>query len=322
MNTRRTMLLGALAATAGAVARPVAAQSWPSRPLRIVVPLPPGSAGDAIPRSIAQRMQAGLGQPVIIDNRPGASGVIGAEAVAKAAPDGHTLLSAVSTIAIQPHFGRTPYDLARDLVPVSQTVSGSYVLVVSPSFPADDLQGFVQAVRRAPAKFNYASHGNGSGPHLAMELLKSQARLFIVHVPFRGAAPAMLELLAGRVEMAFDTTVAAMPHIRAGRLKPIAVGGPQPVAVLPGIAPVAQMFPGFDTDGWQGMFVPAGTPPDVVARLNGEIVKAVRAPEFVKSMADLGFAAVGSTPEQFAAVVQRDHARWGELIRARGIQAD
>jgi len=321
------MKLRILRATAAALALLVSAfaaaqPSYPSRPIRVVVPFPPGSAADSVPRTLAQAVQVALGQPLVIDNRPGAAGAIGADAVAKAAPDGYTLLSHVSSITINPQLVKAPFDVLKDLQPVTQTVSGSYVLVVQPSFPANDLREFIDHVRKNPGRFNYASYGSGSGPHLAMELLKAQAQLFIVHVPFRGAAPAMQELLSGRIDMAFDTTVAAIPHIRAGRLKAIAVGGPMPLGALPGVMPIAHTFAGFDTDGWQGIFVPAGTPPQIVARLNAELVKAIRAPEFVRSMADLGFVAVGSTPQQFGALVHADHDRWGRLIRERGIRPD
>lgn len=316
---RRTFLGAAAAALAAPTLR---AQDWPARPIRLVVPLPPGSAADAIPRAIALRLQASLGVPCVIENKPGAAGTIGAGMVAKAPADGYTVLSHTSGIAIQPHLGPAPYDLLRDLVPVSQTISGSYVLLVSPSFPASNLREFVDLVRRAPGKYSYGSYGTGSGTHLAMELLKSEAGLFILHVPFRGAAPAMQELLAGRLDMAFDTSFAAVPHIRAGRLKPIAVGGPREVAALPGVARVAQLYPGFDTDGWQGLFVPAGTPEAIVRRLSDETAQALRTPELSKTISELGFFPVGNTPEQFAALVRADYEKWGRVVRGRGIKPD
>ena len=313
----------AVLALLAAGAAPLHAQSaFPTHPLRIVVPFPPGSVGDSVPRSIALCMQAALGQPVVIDNKPGASGAIGADAVAKAPPDGYTLLSHSSTLPILPHLQKLPFDPLKDLAPITQTVSGSYVLVVQPSFPANDLRGFIEVVRSRPGRLNYGSYGNGSGPHLAMELLKSRAGLFIVHVPFRGAAPALQELLAGRLDMAFDTSVAVLPHVRAGKLKAIAVGGSRPVDALPGVAPVATVLPGFDADGWQGLFAPAGTPRDIVGRLHAEAVKALQAPDFVRTMADTGFSVVGNTPEQFAAVMREQHDKWGRLVRERGIRGD
>ena len=318
---RRQLIQGAAALAAAPLA--IAQQpAWPSRPIRVVVPFPPGSAADTIPRAIAQRLQLALETPCVIDNRPGASGTVGAAAVAGAAADGYTLLSHTSGITIQPHLVPASFDVLRDFVPVTQTIAGSYVLVVRPSFPARDLREFVATVRSAPGKYSYSSFGSGSGPHLAMELLKQQAGLFILHVPFRGAAPAMQELLAGRLDMAFDTTFSAVPHIRAGRLVPIAVGGPRTVAALPGVATVAQTFPGFDTDGWQGFFAPAGTPGEIVRRLHEETAKALQQPELEKRIADLGFTALGTSPEQFAALVRTDHERWGRIVRERRIKAD
>jgi len=311
-----------VAATAALGSGPARAQTYASRPIRVVLPFSPGSAGDGIPRVLAQRVQSSIGQPLVIDNRPGAAGIIATDLVAKSAPDGYTLLSHAVTFAITPHLVKAPYDALRDLVPITQTVSGSYVLVVQPSFPASTLGEWVSHVRQNPGRFNYASYGSGSGPHLAMEMLKQQAGLFIVHVPFRGAAPAMQELLAGRVEMAFDTTVAALPHIRAGKLKAIAVGGLRTVAALPGIPTIASVFSGFDSDGWQGLFAPVGTPPDIVSRLEKEFVLAARNPEFARQMQDLGFSVVASSAQDFAAFVKSEYQKFGKLIRERRIQAD
>ena len=211
-----------LTASCASLAAPLSlAQEWPLRPIRMVVPFPPGGAADTVTRELARRLQASLGKPCVVDNRPGASGTIGVDAVIKAPADGHTLLSHVSSIVIQPHLGTARHDVLSELMPVSQTVTGSYVLVTHPSFPAHDLKSFIDAVRRSPGRYNYGSFGSGSGPHLAMELLKGHAGLFILHVPFRGAGPALQELLAGRLEMAFETTLAALPHIHAGKLKPL-----------------------------------------------------------------------------------------------------
>lgn len=312
-----------LAAAAAAATAPMAwAQSWPARTIRIVVPFPPGSAADSIPRRIAQRMEETLRTPCVLENRPGAAGAIGADLVAKAAPDGYTFLSATSGMTILPHMGQVPFDVLRDFTPVGQTIAGSYVLVTTPSFPASDLRQWVDQVRRAPGRYSYGSHGSGSGPHLAMELLKAEAGLYILHVPFRGAAASLQDLLAGRVDMAFDTTFAAVPHIRAGRLKAIAVGGPRTVDALPGVARVADVYPGFDTDGWQGFFAPAGTPPEIVRRVSDASAQALKDPELARQISDLGFRPIGNTPEQFAALVQADHAKWGRVVRDRGIKPD
>lgn len=318
---RRRAFLGGLAWPFAA--SPVLAQAaWPARPVRLVVPLPPGGAADAIARAIAQHLQAALDTPWVIDNRPGASGTIGADLVAKAGADGYTFLSHTSAITIQPHMGNAPYDVLRDFVPVAQTIAGSYVLVTPPSFPARNLREWIAAVQKAPGRYSYGSHGSGSGPHLAMELLKEAADLFVLHVPFRGAAPALQELLAGRLDMAFETTFAALPHIRAGRLKAIALGGPQTLAAMPGVGTVAEVFAGFDTDGWQGFFAPSGSPADVVRRVSEETAQALRSPALANRIVELGFRPVGNTPEQFAAVVQADYRKWGRVVRERRILAD
>lgn len=319
MMRRRAFLAGVPAVLGAAQAR---AEEWPARPIRIVVPFPPGGPADAVPRAIAQRMQPLLNVPCVIENRPGAAGTIGTGVVAKAAPDGYTFLSHVSSVVIQPHLGPAPYDVLADLAPVTQTVAGSYVLAVHPSFPASDLRGFIDAVRRAPGRYSYGSFGSGSGPHLAMELLKAEAGLFIVHVPFRGAAPALQELVAGRLDMAFDTTFAALPHIRAGKLKAIAVGGARRVDAMPGVPAVAETIPGFETDGWQGIFAPAGTPAPVIARVAAETTSALRDPELMRTIAQLGFRTVASSPSDFTATVRSDHARWARIIRERKIKPD
>lgn len=316
---RRDVLLAAAAASCGV---PAHAQAWPSRPIRIVVPFPPGSAADAVPRGIAQHLQGALGVPCFVDNRPGAAGAIGADLVAKAPPDGYTLLSHTSSLTIQPHLGPVPFDVLRDLAPVSQTVSGSYVLVVHPSFPASDLRQFIAVVRAAPGRYSYGSHGSGSGPHLAMELLKSDARIFALHVPFRGAAASLQELVAGRLDMAFDTSFAVVPLIAAGRLKAIAVGGLRPVGPLPGVRRIADLYRGFDTDGWQGLFAPAGVPPAVVQQLSALSAQALQAPPLAEKIAGLGFRPLGTAPDAFARVVRADHAKYGRIIRERRIRAD
>jgi len=319
LDRRAFLQAAALPALAPARSR---ASRWPDRPVKIVVPFPPGSAGDAIPRAIAARLQAQWGEACVIDNRPGAAGAIGAGLVARAEPDGHTLLSHSSAIAIRPHVAATPYDVLADFVPVTQTVAGSYVLLVHPDFPAASLQQWLQVVRRRPGRFSYGSYGSGSGPHLAMELLKERARLYILHVPYRGAAPALQDLLAGRIDMAFDTTFAGVPQVRAGRLRALAVGGLQPVDALPGVPTIASLFGGFDTDGWQGIFAPAGTPPGRVRQLQGDVAAALRDPALARQVADLGFRLAAAHPEAFRPLLERDFRRWGDVVRRRGIRAD
>jgi tripartite-type tricarboxylate transporter receptor subunit TctC len=298
--------------------------AWPTRPLRMVVPFPPGGIADIAARSIAAEMARDLGQPVVVDNRPGAGGNVGADAVAKAAPDGYTLLYAVaSAFTANPHlYGAMPFDPLKDLVPVSETVLGGMVLLVRPDFPAADLREWVAKVKAQPGRLSYASYGNGSFPHLNMELLKSLTGTHVVHIPYRGAAPAMQDLLAGQVDMMFDQSATALAQIRAGKVKPLAVNTPTRLAALPEVPAIAENLQGFDGSGWQGVWVPAGTPPAVLQRLNQAVVKALAAPEVRKRFTDAGLEVVGSTPEQARAKVERESARWKRVIDGARIKVD
>jgi tripartite-type tricarboxylate transporter receptor subunit TctC len=298
--------------------------AWPTRPLRMVVPFPPGGIADIAARSIAAEMARDLGQPVVVDNRPGAGGNVGADAVAKAAPDGYTLLYAVaSAFTANPHlYGAMPFDPLKDLVPVSETVLGGMVLLVRPDFPAADLREWVAKVKAQPGRLSYASYGNGSFPHLNMELLKSLTGTHVVHIPYRGAAPAMQDLLAGQVDMMFDQSATALAQIRAGKVKPLAVNTPTRLAALPDVPAIAENLQGFDGSGWQGVWVPAGTPPAVLQRLNQAVVKALAAPEVRKRFTDAGLEVVGSTPEQARAKVERESARWKRVIDGARIKVD
>lgn len=296
--------------------------AYPVKPVKLVVPFPPGSTADTVARMLSNKLQASLGQPVIIDNKPGATGNIAAEFVVRSPADGYTLLSTTSSVVITPWLQNTPFDPLKDLLPLSQTVAGSYVLLVHPSFPAKTLAEFIEVVKKNPGRYSYASYGNGSGPHLAMELLKRRTGLFITHVPYRGAAWAMQDLMGGQVEMSFDTTVAAIPQVRAGKVRAIALGGPSTYEVLPGVPTIAATFPGFETDGWQGIFAPAGIPRDIAMRLSTEVAMAMRAPDVVARLKELGFRSVASTQQTFAALVAADHERYGKLIRDRGIRGD
>jgi tripartite-type tricarboxylate transporter receptor subunit TctC len=298
--------------------------AWPTRPLRMVVPFPPGGIADTAARSIGAEMARDLGQPVVIDNRPGAGGNVGADAVAKAAPDGYTMLYAVaSAFTANPHlYGSMPFDPLQDLVPVSETVLGGMVLLVRPDFPAANLREWLAKVKAQPGRLSYASYGNGSFPHLNMELLKSLTGTHVVHIPYRGAAPAMQDLLSGQVDMMFDQSATALAQIRAGKVKPLAVNTPARLAALPDVPAIAETLQGFDGSGWQGVWVPAGTPPAVLQRLNQSVVKALAAPDVRKRFTDAGLEVVGSTPEQARAKVERESARWKRVIDFARIKVD
>lgn len=322
---RRAVLGWTLAAGAGLHAVPAAAQgTFPSRPLRMVVPFPPGGIADIAARAIGAEMARDLGQPVVVENRPGAAGNIGAEAVARAAPDGYTLLHAVaSAFTANPHlYGNMPFDPLKDLVPVTETIRGGMVLLVRPDFKAANLREWLAQVKAQPGRLSYASYGNGSFPHLNMELVKSMTGTHVVHIPYRGAAPAMQDLLAGQVDMMFDQSATALPQIRAGKVRPLAVNTPQRMAALPDVPAIGEVLKDFDGSGWQGIWVPAGTPPAVIQRLNQAAVKALAVPEVRKRFTDAGLEVVGSTPEQTRAKVERESARWKGVIDYAKIKVD
>ncbi|HYF19628.1 MAG TPA: tripartite tricarboxylate transporter substrate binding protein [Ramlibacter sp.] len=323
---RRAVLGWTLAASGGLLASTAAAQgaAFPSRPLRMVVPFPPGGIADIAARSIGAEMAKDLGQPVVVENRPGAGGNVGAEAVAKAPPDGHTVLYAVaSAFTANPHlYGRMPFDPLKDLVPVTETVLGGMVLVVRPDFKAGNLRDWLAQVRSQPGRLSYASYGNGSFPHLNMELLKSMTGTHVVHIPYRGAAPAMQDLLAGQVDMMFDQSATAIAQIRAGKVKPLAVNTPQRMAALPDVPTIGELLKGFDGSGWQGIWVPAGTPTPVIQRLNQSVVKALAVPDVRKRFTDAGLEVVGSTPEQTRQKVERESAKWKDVIDYAKIKVD
>ena len=313
-----TLAAGCLLAPAGA-----AAQSYPSRPIRWIVPFPAGGPLDVVARLVARPLAEQVGQPVVIDNRPGANGILGTELAARAAADGHTLVTgAPGTIAINPALYKMAFDPVKDLVAITQFVSGSFVLVVGNAVPARTLAEFVAFARQRPGALNYASYGSGSSPHIAMEMLKRAAGIDLVHVPYKGSPAAMADMATGQVAAMFETPISAAPQARAGRLRALAVSVRERHPMLPEAPPVSDTYPGFHVDGWQGVFAPAGTPREVVALLNREMVRIVRSSEVSKRFTDLASEPVGNTPEEFAAKVASDALTWARVIREVGIKAD
>ena len=301
------------------------AQPYPGKPIRLVCPFPPGGAVDIASRAVAQALTQQLGQPVTVDNRPGAGGNIGAEVVAKSPADGYTLLMATSNIlAINPAlYSKMPFDPLKDFAPVSIVVEVSNVLVLHPSVPANSVPELIALARQQPGKLTYASSGNGTSMHLAGELFKSMAGLEMVHVPYKGAAASTVDLLAGRVNMVFDSLPPALPNIKAGKLRALAVTGSKRSQFLPELPTIAEAaLPGYETAIWFGIVAPAGTPPEVIARLNGELAKAAASPEFRERLARSGFEVVSSTPEQMADSVRSETAKWGKVVKALGMRAD
>jgi tripartite-type tricarboxylate transporter receptor subunit TctC len=335
MKLRRS-LLGGLAATLLLSAAPLAlaqAQPYPTKLIRFVVPYPAGGPLDAIARMLAEKMREGLGQQVIVDSRPGAGGNLGADIVAKAAPDGYTIvMGAVATHAINPTlFAKMPYDPVRDFAPVSLVASVPNVLVINPDVAARHgiatLPDLVRYTKAHPGQLNYASGGNGSAGHLAGELFKSMAKLSMVHIPYAGAAPAQLGLLAGQTDLMFDNLASASQNIRAGKLKALAVTTAKRADAVPELPTVAEAgkdhgLAGFDINTWFGVLAPARTPAPVIEKLNAEIRRALESTDVRERMAKLGAEPSPTTPEQFGALIQAELKKYAAVVRASGAKVD
>jgi len=315
-------VLAALACVAALAAH---ADPYPSKTLRFVVPYPAGGPLDAVARLLAQKVSDSMKQTVIVDNRAGAGGNIGADFVAKSAPDGYTLLmGAVATHAINPTlYSNIPYDAARDFIPVTQIASTPNVLVVNPSLPVTSVAEFIAYAKAHPGKLNFGSGSTGSAGHLAGELFKAMAGVEMTHVPYKGAAPAMTDLIGGRIDLMFDNLASSLAQVKAGKIRAIAVTTAQRSPLAPELPTIAESgLPGFDINTWFGLFVPAHTPPEVVARLHDEFAKALSAPEVRSRMLELGAEPVGSTPQQFAAYIESEAAKYARIIKASGAKAD
>lgn len=322
---RRALATAVAFAASGFVSAqvPVAA-SWPTKPIRIVVPFPPGGIVDTVARQLQPRLQAALGQTLIVDNRSGAGGTIGAAEVARAAPDGYTLLMVFDSYATFPLvYPKLAFDVARDLVPVTQIVSNPLILVVNPKVSADNLPGFVRLLKDQPGRLNYASVGAGSSNHLTAELFKSVSGTFITHIPYRGGGPAQQDLMAGQVDMMFLSAVLAQPHVKAGKFKALAQTGAQRVPAYAGVPTVAESgFQGFNVNSWVGLLAPSGTPRPAIDKLQQEIGKILKDPEFAKRLTEQGLSAIGSTPEQFGAELKVEQDKWTRLVRERGLSLE
>jgi len=302
----------------------VAAQAYPSRPLRIIIPFPPGGATDISGRYIAQKLGEAFGQQALPDNRPGANGTIGLELAAKAPPDGHTLVvGQTGNLAISPGITKVNYDPARDFAPISLVISSPHALAVHPSLPARSLKDVISLARSKPGQLNYASTGSGSAGHLGMELLKKTTRMDLVHVPYKGAAPGLLDLVAGHVALMFTSALSTAQVQKAGKVRVLAVGSLKRSPSMPEVPTIAESgFPGFEVVSWWGVLGPAALPKDIVARLNGEIVKMMASPDARDRIAALGADIMTSTPEQFAAYIRSEQAKWGQAIKDSGARVD
>ena len=324
-RTTRLLACALLAATAWPGA--TWAQAWPAaKTVRLVIPFPAGGATDIIGRTLAQSLSASLGQQVVVDNKPGAGGTIGADMVAKAAPDGYTLLMATSsTHSIGPALNpKMPYDAFKDFAPISHVANAPSVLVVGQGSPAKTAQELISLIKASPGKYNFGSSGIGTYPHLAAEMLKWRAGgLFVVHIPYRGTGLVVTDLIAGQIAFLMDSVVSAQPHISNGRVRPLAVTGARRLASMPNVPTFTEAgVPGMEFSNWFGVFAPAGTPPDIVQRLNRELNAILRSPDVIDRLNKAGAETAGGTPEQFAKTYRDENQSWKAVIQRAQIKAE
>jgi tripartite-type tricarboxylate transporter receptor subunit TctC len=325
VSRRRALVLAGLGAPCIAAAAAASAQSaYPNKPLRLVVPFPPAGATDILSRELARQLSDRLRQQVIVDNRPGAGGTLGSDIVAKSAPDGYTIQMATSsTHSIGPSLNpKIPYNAQTDFTPIAHVADSANVLLVAPNVPATGVADLVKLLKSQPGRFNYGSSGNGTIVHLTGELFKSMTGTFVVHIPYRGTALVIPDMVSGQIHLLFDNIASAMPHLKDGRVRALAVTSLQRSALLPQLPTVADAVPGFESTTWFGVFGPRGLAPEITARLNTEINAVLKMPEFVERLRTLGYDGAGGTPQKFAQVVAADAAKWARLVRERRISAD
>jgi tripartite-type tricarboxylate transporter receptor subunit TctC len=316
--------IGIAALFAVATGASALAQTFPAKPVRIVVAFPAGGGTDIVARLLAPKLTELWGQQVLVDNRAGASGVIGTEFAARSAPDGHTLfLGTLGNLAVNPHLiEKMPVDPLRDFAPVTQVVAVHFVMVAHPSLPARNVDELIALARSRPGEINYSSSGPGGAPHLAGELFKSMAKVNLVHVPYKGSAPSFQDLLGGQVSLTCDSLVQALPYIRDKRLVALAVLGAARSPLLPGVPTVAESLPGYELTNWFGLVAPAAVPGAIIARIHADVVKVLQDAGIAERLSAMGATAVGNTPEQFGAAMRADSEKWGRLIREANIRAE
>jgi len=322
VSARRDVLSALAAAALAPFAPPLRAQSFPSRPMRMIIPFPPSGSTDIVGRTVAERLAAILGQPMVAENRAGATGAIGLEALARSAPDGHTIgLGTIGSVAINPVVAaKLPWDPQRDLAPIGMVGATPFALLVNNDVPAKDLAGLIALARSRPGAIAYASGGVGGSQHLATALLEDMTGVSMNHVPYKGSGPALTDLIGGQVQAMIEPAVSAAPHVRAGRVRALALTGAKRSPAFPGVPTVAETVPGYEAAAWFAVFAPAGTPAEVVARLSSALGEALRAPELVERFAQAGVDVTASSPEQLRDTLRSELDRWGRLVKKLNIQ--
>jgi tripartite-type tricarboxylate transporter receptor subunit TctC len=307
------------------VASAAFAQGYPNRPVKVVVPWPPGQATDIAARVVAEKLQSALGQPFVVENRPGAGGSIGTDVVAKSAADGYTVLAAsAGPISIMPHLQKTPYDPLKDFAPVSLIALVPFVLVTHPSFPASDLKAFIAQVRANPGKYSFSSSGTAASAYMITALFNSMAQLDAQHVPYKGTAPAITDIIGGQITYTVETVAATLGHVKAGRLKAYGVSFAQRASAMPDVPTIAEAapLPGYDIGAWIGYTAPAGTPREALNRLAAEMQKIAQAPDIKERYLTLGLDPISSTPDEMATFMRQQQERYGAIIKSQGIKAE
>ena len=327
MRSLSWTLLALALAVSGSVSSNAAhaqASAWPNKPVRILIAFPPGGAIDIVARVMGPRLSESIGQPVLVDNRAGAGGLLGTELAAKAAPDGHSVFfGTLGNLSVNPLlYPKLPFDIGRDFAPVAQMVSTTFMLYVNPAFAVKTVNDLITLAKSRSGAIDYSSSGNGGAPHLAAELFNSMSGVKMVHVPYKGSSQSVTDVMGGQVQLTFDSLALGLPYVKAGKLRAVATLSPKRVSQLPDVPAVSETLAGYEVTNWFGMVVPAATPRDIVTRLHGEILRVLRLPDVRDSLIAQGTEPVGSSPEEFGAFMKSEAAKWARVIKEANIRAD